>query len=100
MIVCCLCAYGCSENDPYGGLVGKWQDESDDHVIAEFRSDGTYGTLENGSFSQEGTYSVSGNKITLDSRKMDMKLDGTYSINDDRLVMNFVTGTFVYKRIS
>jgi hypothetical protein len=86
------------DNDSGGSLVGVWQDEASTvlgylaDATIEFRSDGMF--LSQGVI-EWGTYTVSGNTITLTVffNALDMTETAKYSISGNRLTLSNNSGT-------
>lgn len=110
MLVCCFVLTSCGDDDDSGNdssIVGKWQKYqrvNDDGSISEgdpdefwvYNADGTFQNIDGGDICEVGTYTVSGNNLTISSHNVDdyndsYTITGTFSITN-----NMMTYTFVY----
>jgi len=78
-------------------LIGKWEEKNpkkDEGMSMEFTKDGKFtavGTREGKELKAEGTYKLSGDKLTLEGKVMDEEIKQTITIN--KLTDDELTGT-------
>lgn len=72
-------------------IVGKWQGEEGVSAY-EFFEDGKYDSYIS-TFSYNGAYEISGNKITLKNSSLDGSVTYKFSINGDTLTMKLIEST-------
>ena len=107
VFLCCSVMTSCGDDDEESSsIVGKWQKYQrvyEDGSISEgdldefwvYNADGTFQNIDGGDVSEVGTYTVSGNTLTI-SAHADGNYDdsyvitGTFSINNDMMTYTFV----------
>lgn len=109
-VVYCSVVTACGDDDAPDdtqSIVGEWQKYqriNDDGSISEgdpdefwvYNADGTFQNIDGGEVCDTGTYTVSGNRLTITAHEVDDASDvyvitGSFSIAD-----GFMTYTFVY----
>ncbi len=109
MLLCSVVTACGDDDDPDDtqSIIGKWQKYQridDDGSISEgdpdefwvYNADGTFQNIDGGDICDTGTYTVSGNRLTITAHEVDdasnvYVITGSFSIAD-----GFMTYTFVY----
>lgn len=109
MLLCSVVTARGDDDDPDDtqSIIGKWQKYQridDDGSISEgdpdefwvYNADGTFQNIDGGDICDTGTYTVSGNRLTITAHEVDdasnvYVITGSFSIAD-----GFMTYTFVY----
>ncbi len=103
LVVCCLCASGCS-GDSGKELIGKWVPEGGFSTVkyTEFREDGVYGDWyeNNGreTFVESGEWSASGGKVTLTINQTGQKIHCKYTLDGEKLTISLGGESEVYSK--
>jgi hypothetical protein len=107
MLLCSVVTACGDDPDDTQSIIGKWQKYQridDDGSISEgdpdefwvYNADGTFQNIDGGDICDTGTYTVSGNRLTITAHEVDdasnvYVITGSFSIAD-----GFMTYTFVY----
>lgn len=111
MLVCCYIMTSCGDDDDdpnnVSAIVGKWQKYqriNDDGSISDgdpdefwvYNADGTFQNIDGGDLCEEGTYSVSGNTLTITAHEVNYPEDSYIITGTFRIENGLMTYTYVY----